>query len=63
MKYYFALLELDDEQIKETQGKHIYSALQELKSACTPYGKFTLVNVKEPIEYKRVEREIMQAIK
>ena len=63
MKFYFALIELDDSKIQEQQATHIAAAMNELKFACNPNGKTTYYEVKEAIEFRRVEREIQQAIK
>ena len=57
MKFYFAMIEIDDKTITVVQGRHLALAMNELKASCTP-GKCAYYEVSLESQYRRAEREI-----
>jgi hypothetical protein len=58
MKFYFALMEIDEVKLDEVSGNLFVKAMTELKASCDAYGKCTYHEVTREFEYRRVEKEL-----
>ena len=58
MRYYFALIEIDEKKLDEISGNVYVKAMNNLKESCTGFGKCTYLEVAKESEYRRVEKEL-----
>jgi hypothetical protein len=62
MKFYFAMIEIDDKTITDVQGEHLALAMNELKASCTP-GRCSYYEVALESQYRKAEWEIKQQVR
>lgn len=67
MKFYFALIEIDETRLDHLSGPVFVQAMKDLKTVCDtmyenklPLGKCTYHEVAKESEYRRVEKELIR---
>ena len=60
MKFYFALIEIDETRLDHLSGPVFVQAMKELKCSSADFGKCTYHEVAKESEYRRVEKELIR---
>jgi hypothetical protein len=60
MKFYFAMIEIDETRLDDISGNRFVKAMTELKCSSADFGKCTYHEVAKESEYRRVEKELIR---